>query len=381
MVVVELVDIFFAHSTKKKQNDTIVIGTDEDFIWSLIDVMDRINTAISDMCDSNIDLDLNEETGEYMISGSKNPENLGDIGGKDGLSHYDPPQSDKLFNVKKIHISPMSLVVSFFRKPQSSRYEGVVDTKGAIMLGYAVKKLKFTLDKGNIYFAGYIGKDIKGPPDHIAKIVQTVYISMVKKQALKLMAATSILEWKTMTARKKGGDEYVEGDILRFAGNACGVLPGKIIEVASHGIGSGIKNVTDSFGNTIQDATKFVGIGQVGLGINKTVTGTGNIVGGGIQGVGEAAGNVLRFTGSNVGRLFGNIGGAIETTTNKAISQVGSGINLAVSGAGSIVGGGIQGVGEDVGNLVKDTGKNVGRLSSHKGGAVEKQTDKAKHKF
>jgi len=366
MVVVELVDIFFAYSTEKKQNDTIVIGTDEDFIWSLIDVIDRINIAISDMCDSNIDLDLNEETGEYIISGSKNPENLGDIGGKDGLSHYDPPQSDKLFNVKKIHISPVSLVVSFRRKPRASRYEGVVDTKGAIMLGYAVKKLKFTLDKGHIYFKGYIGKNIKGPPDHIAEIVQAVYISMVKKQALKLIAATSFLEWKTMTARKKGGDEYVEGDVLRFAGNVCGVLPGKIIEVASHGIGSGIKNVTGSFGNRIQDATEFVGIGKVGSGINKTVTGTGNIVGGGIQGVGGAAGNVLRFTGNTVGNLFGHIGGAVESTTNKAIGQVGSGI---------------KSVGKDGGNVVKDTNKNVGRLFGHKGDAVEKTTNKAKKKF
>lgn len=272
--------------------------------------MDRTNTAISDATDCHIELDWNADTSKYLIFFQEKPKSttkkVSESG--DALSTYTPPQSDKLFDIKSVKISPISLIVSFRRAPQASRY----NNKGPKIVTYALKKLKFTLDKAPLYFAGYITTNVKGPPDRIIEIIQAVYVSRVKSQCLKIVTCTSFVEWKEMTDRAGGGDEYMEGDVLRLTGTMLGVVSGSVLKGATHGIGEGLILVTSNVGSGIQQATEFVGVGVVGSGINTAVSGLGGGVGASVKTVGTNADSALKSLGKGTGRVLGGLQGFIE---------------------------------------------------------------------
>jgi len=330
LVKVQLLDICFAYDKMNKQSNQIIISTAEDFVWSIVDVMGRINSAISDVSEFSLEVDWDDDKSEYIINIIPKPKGIKIINPdqtQDCLGHYTPPKSDKLYDIETIQISPISLQVSFRRKPQESRYE---NSESAKIIRYALKKLKFTLDRAKLYFAGYLARDIKGPSDRIVEIIQAVYISRVKLQFLRLVTATSFVEWKDMTGRDTGEDEYVEGDVLRLTGNMLGVVTGGVLKGVTHGLGEGLITVTSTVGGGIQHATEFVGLGIVGAGVNTAVSGLGSGVGTGVKIVGDGADTVLRTTGKGIGKLFGSLGGSFErafcvgagnNTTNRSSNQ------------------------------------------------------------
>lgn len=61
--------------------------------------------------------------------------------------NYQPPRSDKLYDVKKLRVSPFVLLLSFKRQPQSSRYAIIRGVRGAKLTNYFTTRLKFTIDR------------------------------------------------------------------------------------------------------------------------------------------------------------------------------------------------------------------------------------------
>ena len=61
--------------------------------------------------------------------------------------NYLPPRSDKLYDVKKLRVSPFVLLFSFKRQPQSSRYAVIRGVRGAKLTNYFTTRLKFTVDR------------------------------------------------------------------------------------------------------------------------------------------------------------------------------------------------------------------------------------------
>ena len=165
-----------------------------------------------------------------------------------------------------VRVSPVSLIVSFKRTPVASRYKKVMNTRGAKLMNYFTQSLKFTVDKAEINFCGYIEKHIRGPPDRIKELVIAEYTNRLKFQALALMKATSIQDWKNLTGRNEGNDEYTEGDIIRSAGHLTGKSASFVLKTATSGISDGINTVTGAIGSGVISATTALGVGDVGHG-------------------------------------------------------------------------------------------------------------------
>ena len=104
--------------------------------------------------------------------------------------------------------------LSFKRTPVSSRYKISEDASGARLMNYFTKTLKFTIDKADLYFSGYIERGIKGPPDHLRELIVAEYTKRLKSQVLALLQATTLQDWRNLTGRKDGKDDYVAGDVF-----------------------------------------------------------------------------------------------------------------------------------------------------------------------
>ena len=124
--------------------------------------------------------------------------------------------------MKKLRVSPFILLLSFKRQPQSSRYQLIRGSSGAKLTNYFTTRLKFTIDRADLRFQGYMVRDIKGPPDRLADTIKAVYTTQLKSKMVTLMTATSFQDWKYLTARDSGGEEFIEGDLLRMTGNLAG---------------------------------------------------------------------------------------------------------------------------------------------------------------
>ena len=133
-------------------------------------------------------------------------------------------------------------------------------------MNYFTQSLKFTVDKANIKFSGYIEKHIKGPPDRLKELIIAEYTRRMKSQVLALMKATSIQDWKNLTGREEGDDEYAEGDILRSAGHLTGKSANFVLKSATSGISDGINTFTGAIGSGVMNATNALGVGEVGRG-------------------------------------------------------------------------------------------------------------------
>ena len=118
-------------------------------------------------------------------------------------------------------------------------------------------------------------RDIKGPPDRLADTVKAVYTTQLKTKMVTLMTATSVQDWKYLTARESGGEEFIEGDLLRMTGNLAGRSVKFVLKKSGDYIGDSLVNITGTIGGGIQEATEQVGLGQVGAGVNSIVSGLG----------------------------------------------------------------------------------------------------------
>jgi len=151
-------------------------------------------------------------------------------------------------------------------------------------MNYFTKKLKFTVENAQLTFPGFRCNNIKGPPDRLVEILIAFYSSCLKTKLINLLSATSIDNWNSLSGRKDGNEQYLEGDVLRVTGNMAGKSAGFILKQVGQGIGTGIEMGTAGLGSGIQNVTEVFGAGIVGAGVNSVVSGIGGGVGDTIKG-------------------------------------------------------------------------------------------------
>mmetsp|Transcript_25326 Transcript_25326/g.37849 ORF Transcript_25326/g.37849 Transcript_25326/m.37849 type:complete len:1135 (-) Transcript_25326:532-3936(-) len=280
LVKVDLFDLKLANSNGVSY--PIVLDTSEDFIWRMLDIVNRIIVSTAKLAGVNIELDWDEEKGSFTVNILEALKQDHDDLDEDGT--YRPPRSDRLYDVKTARVSPFKVLVSFKRQPQLSRYQLSTNFRGAKLMNYFTTNLKFTVDKAMVRFAGYRGNNIKGPSDHLFQIIKTVYSQQLKMKMLTFVRSMSLQDWKNLTARESGSEEYVDGDIYRLTGNLAGRSAGYLLKKVGEGIGDGFSTGLGTLGNGIQDVTELMGVGVVGAGVNSVVTGIGDGVGSTVKG-------------------------------------------------------------------------------------------------
>ena len=277
--------------------------------------------------------------------------------------------------MKKLRVSPFILLLSFKRQPQSSRYKVIRGVKGAKLANYFTTRLKFTIVGADLRFQGYMARDIKGPPDRLADTIKAVYTTQLKSKMVTLMTATSIQDWKYLTARDSGGEDFIEGDLLRMTGNLAGRSAKFVLKQSGDYIRDTLVAVTGSIGGGIQEVTETVGLGQVGAGVNSVVSGLGEGVSSSVKGVGTGAGDIVRGAGKGIGQVVGGLGGGVQIVgkgivkgvTTGDLSEVGTGFATMGNGIGqgfeTAVEGTVSGVfsvGRGLFSGVKSVGKGIG---------------------
>lgn len=135
--------------------------------------------------------------------------------------------------------------------------------KGAKLVNYFTRKLKFTIDGARLRFDGLDIKNKKGPPDFIVGLITSHYIRQLKARALVILASASIDDWKKLADRSDGAEHYVEGDILRIGGSLTGKTTGYLFKEIGKGINRGLTKGTSDVGNGIQQITESIGVGAV----------------------------------------------------------------------------------------------------------------------
>jgi len=348
LVKVDLLDLNMSYANGKA--DCIVISTGEDFLWRLFDVAHRTLEATAALAGVDIELEWDEERGAFNVSTMEidrgSADYLHDFRSKEV---YQPPRSDTLFDIRTARISPVSFLVSFKRQPSLSRYQLVKGVRGAKLMNYATTRLKFTVDKADIRFAGYITKNVKGPPDRLIEMVTAVYSSRMKLKLVTLLNSVTLQDWRYLSGREDRGDEYVEGDILRLTGNLAGRSAGYVLKKVGQGLGDGVSTLTASVGDEIQRSSERVGAGAVGASVNSVVSGLGDGVGSSIKGVGAGSGKLFRGAGKGIGQAIGGVGGGVIL----AAKGIGKGIT---SGDGKAV---ISGLGDGLNSMGTGIGRGV----------------------
>ena len=211
-------------------------------------------------------------------------------------------------------------------------------------------------------------RDIKGPPDRLTDTIKAVYTTQLKSKMLTLMTATSFQDWKYLTARNSGGEDFIEGDLFRMTGNLAGRSVKFVLKKSGDAIGDGLVHGTRTLGAGIQDATESVGLGAVGAGVNSVVSGIGEGVSSGVKGVGTGAGDILRGAGKGIGQVIGGLGGGAQIVGKGIVkgemSEVGTGFAAIGNGFGqgfeTAVDGTVSGV-FSVGRGLFSGAKSVGR--------------------
>lgn len=127
----------------------------------------------------------------------------------------------------------------------------------------------------------------------------------MKLHVLTLMTAMSLQDWKFLAARAGGNDEFMDGDLVRAAGNLAGNAVNYVLKGSGRGIESVFKRGSSSIGAGIESAATRVGAGVLGSSVNSVVTGVGEGVGEAVSGVGVGAGHLVKGVGRGVGQVFG----------------------------------------------------------------------------
>eukprot|EP00957_Ditylum_brightwellii_P123604 9423605-Ditylum_brightwellii.AAC.1 len=127
LVKVDLFDLKLANSNGVSY--PIVLDTSEDFIWRMLDIVNRIIVSTAKLAGVNIELDWDEEKGSFTVNILEALKQDHDDLDEDGT--YRPPRSDRLYDVKTARVSPFKVLVSFKRQPQLSRYQLSTNFRGA----------------------------------------------------------------------------------------------------------------------------------------------------------------------------------------------------------------------------------------------------------
>ncbi|CAJ1901189.1 unnamed protein product [Cylindrotheca closterium] len=371
IVKVDLFDIYLAHS--KGKSERIQLTTSEEYVWKIIDMMNRIIEASSEVGGYNLVLKEDEDHGGYIVRIESGDDD------SDEKAPYTTPQFDQLYDVDLARVSPFALLVSFRRTPDESRYKFARHVRGAALTNYFTRKLKFSIDKAELRFARYENKRLKGPPDRLVESLGAVYASRMKFKVLTLLSSASLQDWRFLAARDNGDDEYVDGDILRATGNLAGKSASMVMRNVGRGIGNGVSNITNHLGDGIEGATGKIGARKLGKGVNSVISGVGDGVGNTLTGVGGGTGKVLRGAGQGIGHVVGGVTGgvfsvgkgigkgimkgdgrAVRDGFGKGANQIGGGL---AQGAESVVMGTADGVlmaGKGIFKGVKNVGMGFG---------------------
>lgn len=276
LVRVDLFDLNLAHLNGVSEK--IVIQTSEKFVWKILDLVNQIVTAAGDFAGVAIELTWDEKHDGFAVAFKEKNVSYIEHG------HYTPPKSDLLYQLGRLRVSPFSMLVSFKRDPLSSRYKKLRGVRGANIMNYFTRHLKFKIEKAELKFARYEARDVKGPPDRLLEELATVYFSRAKLKIVTILSAASFQDWKSLAARDGGDDEFLEGDILRATGNIAGNTASYVLRKAGRGLGDGVSNVSHALGETIESATGAIGARSVGAGVNRLVSGVGEGLGSTISG-------------------------------------------------------------------------------------------------
>jgi hypothetical protein len=269
LVRIDLFDLNLAHANGVSER--IVVKTSEDFVWKFLDLANRIVVAAGEFSGVNLELVWdNDHDGYKVLARDKKPSYI------ENATRYSPPESDLLLDVNKARVSPFTVLISFKRNPQAPRYAVVRGVRGANIMNYFSRKLKFTIDRAELQFAAYEARNVKGPPDRLWEILSTVYMSRMKLKLVTLMSAASFQDWKKLADRDGGDDAFVQGDLLRAAGNLSGKTASYVLANTGRGLGQGISFATGALGNGIENATSAVGVKPLGAGVNSVVSGVGD---------------------------------------------------------------------------------------------------------
>lgn len=204
IVKVDLFDLNLAHIKGKSRS--IQLTTSEEYVWRIIDLINRILTASSEVGGFSLLLTEDEDHGGFIVK----IEDSNDMGQED-QTRYTPPKVDRLYDVDLARVSPFALLVSFKRNPDTSRYKKAQNVRGAALTNYFTRRLKFSIDKAELRFGRYENRGLKGPPDRLVESLGAVYASRMKFKIVTLLTAASFQDWKFLAARDNGDDEYVEG--------------------------------------------------------------------------------------------------------------------------------------------------------------------------
>jgi hypothetical protein len=277
LIMVDLIDLNLAH--KNGKSEKIFITTSEDFVWRVLDVANRIVEAAAEFAGVNIELVWDESNDCFNVSMNKQNVSL-----VDNETKYTPPKSDVLYNIRKTKVSPFTTVISFRRNPEATRYSLLHNGRGAPIINYFTRQLKFKIEKAELNFSRYEASNIKGPADRVVELLSTVYISRVQSKLVTIMTAASFQDWKYLASRDVGDDEFMDGDILRVTGNLAGKTVGYVLRHAGRGIGDGVSNAASSVGQGIENVSAKMGVRIIGAGVNSMVTGVGEGVGDAVSG-------------------------------------------------------------------------------------------------
>ena len=297
LVNVDLFDLNLAYGKGKPER--IVLSTSESFAWKLVDLGDQILAAAGEIAGVPLELEWDEGHGGYKVK-VRDSQSLIEEG-----SRYAPPNSEQLYDILLARVSPFVLVVSFDRSPVSSKNSPVKNGKNKALMNYFTQRLRFKIDRAELKFSKYEATHIKGPADRIIEIISTVYMSRMKLQIVTLMTAMSLQDWKFLAARAGGDDEFMDGDLVRAAGNLAGNSVHYVLKKSGRGVESVFKRGSSSLGAGIEKAASKVGAGAVGSSVNSVVSGVGGGVGEAVSGVGMGAGYVVQGVGRGVGQVVG----------------------------------------------------------------------------
>ena len=205
IVMVDLFDLNLAYA--KGKSESIALTTSEDYVWKFIDVIHQISAASGEMGDYALILKEDEEHGGFIV---KVEERLRDLETK-----YTPPRVDRFYDIDLARVSPFSLFITFHRTPNLSRYQVAQGGRGAALVNYFTRKLKFSIDNAGLRFARYQNRELKGPPDRLIESLVAVYVSRMKFKIVTILSASSLQDWRNLAAREEGDDEYVEGKLFQ----------------------------------------------------------------------------------------------------------------------------------------------------------------------
>lgn len=334
----------------------VVIKLTEEFIWKLLDLSNNIVEAASEFTGYNIAIAYDDDDGYAVNVSEKKTSFIEDE------SKYTPPSSTTLYEFEKVLVSPVLLLVTFDRKPEKTRYEKQSHIRGAHLVNYFTRQLKFKIDKAELSFGSFQAVNIKGGADRLIELLSTAYLSRLKLKIFSILSAASFQDWKNLASREDGDDKYLEGDIMRVTGNLAGRSTNYILKKAGGGLGDGVRFLTSKVGDGFENAAGAVGARSVGTGVNHVVSGVGQGVGDTLTGIGSGAGKIFKGTGQGVGQVFGGVSGGVM--------QVGKGIGKGLQGDGQAFRSGMtqgasslgRGVGDGIGSVVGGAADGVATL-------------------